>query len=168
MRYKDIIRLFIAATAFCACGGDDAVLPDEPSEPTKPEEEEPELREDERPTDWVVDMNLWDPAYSMTLTVEVALPDYAQHEVHSGDMMAAFMCGRCRSCQPPVTKDGKTLFFLNVIGMTTDNPDEDKQVEIKYYSATLKHIFTTEAKVAFINGEIKGTPSNPYKPTWKE
>lgn len=158
MKLKAFLLALVACALCCSCGKDNSVGP----EPVNP------LSHDERPTDWNVDLSRRDPAFSMTMTVEVSLPDFPQFEVTQQDLMAAFMCGTCRCSQPPVKLGGgKALFFLNVVGMTTDDPDAEKAVTLRYYSEALHHIFTIQAEVYFQNGEILGSPSTPYKPVWK-
>lgn len=159
MKTNKIILIFLAAALSCACSKDnDSVEVETPVEDI--------LAVNPRPMDWTVDKSMWDPSFSMTLTVEVSLPEFPEFVVDKEDMMAAFMCDKCRSVQSPVIIDNRALFFLNVIGMTTDNPDEEKFVTLKYYSTRLQHIFTAQSTIRFENGARMGTTSSPYAPEW--
>ncbi len=74
-------------------------------------------------------------------------------------ILAAFINDQCYSKAEMVNG----LYFLYV-SPPADNVDG---IELRFYSPELKRIFIAEQLVPYVNGNIVGSTSEPYQPTWK-
>lgn len=80
------------------------------------------------------------------------------YQMTNDDMLAAFCGNTCLGVG--VWKDDYKAFWLYIAA-----PENGDQVTLKYYSSVFKHIYTAES-FPYQNGEQKGSPSQPYTPSW--
>ncbi len=76
---------------------------------------------------------------------------------HEDDRLAIFIDGELRGLSFPSLVGDIPLYFVTLGG---DGP-ETQNIEIKFYSGTLKRIFTRMTNLKFVPHAIHGTPDNP-------
>lgn len=116
---------------------------------------------DERPQ-WKAGTNYL-PYTSQLIDIDCAtLPA----EVSAEDMLAAFIGDECRDVTKPYIDNEKWYAGLTVGIHESEESTAELMVVLKYYSAKMRHIFTTEA-FPFVGDDIVSiTNKNQIK--WKE
>jgi hypothetical protein len=150
-------------TLWWGCSSDS----DDPQSPTNPDDKatvESVFTPSERPT-WAIDW-MWndmalpadwkDPApftYERAMELHVQLDDQFREFASEGDQMAAFLDGICRGVSDI---NPNKEFMLYIQG---NNEEIETLIEVKYYCAQLKHMFTIE-DVPFIPESDEDDKSN--------
>lgn len=109
----------------------------------------------------------YDMTASMTAIVKVDLAKTYPVEVANdkwqiteGDLLAAFSGEKCLGVDT-LNADLSGLFFLYISGQNGDNNED---VQLRYYSTTLKNIFVSKELIPFSNDAELGSVSAPYSP----
>lgn len=169
-------------------GGDDGFIPDDNTSSSgnatnggtsgdngtsSEDKKTTELSIDARPTDWVRTGNENDYTPGVSVSFVIAKPDLSIYATPSmaedskGDLMALFVNGTCRGTSLLFPTDN--VFMPTAVSLEgIDNPDENKLITIRYYSARLHHIFTSKTKYYLKNkSESFGTRTTPVKLEWE-
>lgn len=116
--------------------------------------------------DWKVSPD-YDYSSSMTVVAQVDLTTtYTaltpnNWQVDTADLLAAFAGEECIGVTKPV--ENQNLFFLFVTSPSQDNSN----ITLRYYSARLHNIFQSTTSFSFVNGDRKGSVSEPYQPLFE-
>ena len=163
MNYKSCMMMMAALTMWWGCSSNS----DDPQTPSVPEEEgtaESVFTPSEKPTwniDWTWnDMTIpadWkdpDPfTYERAMELHVQLDDLFEEYTSESDQMAVFIDGTCRGVS---NINPNNEFMLYIQG---DNEEIETPMQVKYYCAQLKHMFTIE-DVPFIPESDEDEKSN--------
>ena len=105
-----------------------------------------------------------DPQWAVSAGSDLTASMQAIFEVSfakSQGTLAAFVGDECCG----VTKASDYVDGLYYIVITA--PKTEGEVQLCFYSPELKRIFLANETFSFVNNFTLGTPSEPFKPTWK-
>jgi len=117
----------------------------------------------QRPTDWAIPENKdFYPSAMYFVFDSNVLPV----ELEKGDLFAAFIGGVCHGVAEAETgTDGYTRCSLKVNLFVGEENSNELKIEIKFYSAKFKRIFTS-SKILYEDGAICGQLYDAYKTNW--
>lgn len=173
MKVLGLAILPVLMLVACSKNDDGGNTPPEPVPPVPVDTTKVDtLSYDARPTDWTVATEQ-DPALFMILVTKLTDAKWDSSSSSNifnpsdDDLVAAFVNGECRGCAAPKKEYGIYRAYLT-IHSTEDEPYSHPKVEIRYYSANLKHIFTAKDGLTYTNGECVGSVDNPKNFNWQK
>ena len=92
-----------------------------------------------------------DMSSSMTVVVDVTIPD-------AEGILAAFIGEEC--CGIASSTEGLYMLYISA-------PEAGSTVTLKFYSPSLRRIYTAKETLAYKADEIIGSVDSPYTPTWQ-
>lgn len=118
------------------------------------------------PIDWKVNEEEFSPISSMTITTSIT---GLETTVNAKDRMVAMVNGKCRGVAEAefMENSSEPLFFLLISLPESEVKAGHTKIELKYYSATSKKVYTASETVNYLNDTFIGLLEEPYAPIWR-
>ncbi|MCR5713002.1 MAG: hypothetical protein K6G46_11235 [Prevotella sp.] len=158
MNYRICIMAMAVLTLAWGCTSDSE------SGEKEPTLQNSEFAASEKPT-WTIDWLWTDQAptwqepnssdYWCSMQIQVILSDELTYFASNDDLMAVFINGTCRSVSNPniLADKGEVVFLMNIEG---DENEVGQKMQLQYYSAQLKHLFTNNNLPTFEPNNLWG------------